>query len=605
MPQARPDPWAPRPSPPRGVPLGVNIVAAAVAGVAGPVAYALHTPPDVGGQVVAALSIALALAGAVALRTVVSPRVALGAVVLVALAGVGLGRMTSLGNVASAFAVVGALVAIGALIGWGRHVAAGLAVPLVIAAQVGYGFGYRRVAVVVVMVAAVVVVCSAVWPTVAARPVALGARITELVSAIVATVIVATASIPLLYLPGLIGRVAHRLADPTGARSRQPRWTDRATTVIEHRRDAPYPFATTLPVERRRRYTAGSVGLAVVLLALAVVTRNDPPYDRAAAPSTTEGSRPASPPVSYPPLSHRAAYRGVTWADQLDVEYNEMSAGIRASPAGGFEVANFHSTYTNVTDQERKTYEAACTCKEPVVWFVGGSVAFGLGQRDLHTIPSDLARLAEQAGAPIEVHNLGVPAFTAVQELELMSARLDAASKPPDLIVTYDGFNDALSGFLGYLDGSYRVGRPEVLVEGPTDTMHQPKGFPVQSAAAMAKLGTEVARTIRATMAQEDALAAAHRVPILHVLQADPFGSAVQRTGLVKVGIDAPDSAFVNFGQMLDHVERGLLTAPGFLDLRHVLDALPTQVFVDVIHTNERAAALVARAMYPSVARRL
>jgi len=106
-------------------------------------------------------------------------------------------------------------------------------------------------------------------------------------------------------------------------------------------------------------------------------------------------------------------------------------------------IYEFHSPYLNTTDTERVSYEppAAGGGERLRVAFFGGSVAFGVGQRDEHTIPSEFARVAEAAGVPVEVHNYGFPAYVSWQEVQRFEHLL-AAGERYDLAVFYDGFND-------------------------------------------------------------------------------------------------------------------------------------------------------------------
>jgi len=102
---------------------------------------------------------------------------------------------------------------------------------------------------------------------------------------------------------------------------------------------------------------------------------------------------------------------------------------------------DYASRYINVEDWVRRSWESPDAGDGPTVWMLGGSAMFGEGQRDEHTIPSEIARLAEAAGLPIVVRNYGQRGWVHMQEALLFEQEL--ALKPaPDLAVFYDGPND-------------------------------------------------------------------------------------------------------------------------------------------------------------------
>lgn len=108
--------------------------------------------------------------------------------------------------------------------------------------------------------------------------------------------------------------------------------------------------------------------------------------------------------------------------------------GWRMATAGG-------SGPLNVVDGRRVSYQPA----DPTVtvWWFGGSTMFGLVQRDDHTIPSEVARLAERDGIRIRSVNFGVESYNAVQEaLAFGLALAGREATAPDLAVFYDGANE-------------------------------------------------------------------------------------------------------------------------------------------------------------------
>ena len=119
----------------------------------------------------------------------------------------------------------------------------------------------------------------------------------------------------------------------------------------------------------------------------------------------------------------------------------------------------------NVKDRVRRSYAPALAdgSRPLEVWFFGGSTTFGFDlQRDEHTIPSEVARLAERSDVPIRVRNYGAPGYTNYQETVLLSL-LVTAGRRPDVVVFYDGVNDWAAGLLGSLLGVSPAGEPSDL----------------------------------------------------------------------------------------------------------------------------------------------
>src|SRR5687768_708204 len=81
------------------------------------------------------------------------------------------------------------------------------------------------------------------------------------------------------------------------------------------------------------------------------------------------------------------------------------------------------------------------------VFFLGGSTTFGWFQRDSFTIPAVAARRLQDAvgdRASVRVTNFGVPGHTFTQEILELMLQLRAGVRP-DVVVFYDGINDAMA----------------------------------------------------------------------------------------------------------------------------------------------------------------
>lgn len=132
------------------------------------------------------------------------------------------------------------------------------------------------------------------------------------------------------------------------------------------------------------------------------------------------------------------------WADRyfaeleaLDFVY-EPFIGARERPVRG--------RYIATSDGVRESYQPPGAEGDDAleVWFFGGSTMWGEGQRDEHTIPSEVARIAEAAGTTIRAVNFGERGYTAFQEFLVFEQAL-AGREPPDVAVFYHGINEFFS----------------------------------------------------------------------------------------------------------------------------------------------------------------
>ena len=76
------------------------------------------------------------------------------------------------------------------------------------------------------------------------------------------------------------------------------------------------------------------------------------------------------------------------------------------------------------------------------VWVFGGSTAWGEGAPDDETIPSHVAALMNAWGVDTAVKNFGERGYVSTQEVVFLYRELQAGRRP-DVVVFYDGINDA------------------------------------------------------------------------------------------------------------------------------------------------------------------
>ena len=252
-----------------------------------------------------------------------------------------------------------------------------------------------------------------------------------------------------------------------------------------------------------------------------------------------------------------------------------------------------HDGAFHVVDGVRSSYQAS----DPhlVVWFLGGSTTFGIGQRDEHTIPSEVGRLAEADGHPIRVENLGVSAWSTWQEVIELQRRLDT-EPAPDLVVFLDGVND-YSLFCELVDQGRDTRWPAIIGDtdaypGPRTADHKPRGTPARYQEL-----TRYARALNRSWEGASALLTARGIqalrywqPIVATLQNDATDDAIyKRLGYWPDTVGPERREYRTLGELLE---------PRPLDITDAMDALPKAPYFDWAHTNEQGAKAVARAMY-------
>lgn len=305
------------------------------------------------------------------------------------------------------------------------------------------------------------------------------------------------------------------------------------------------------------------------------------------------------------------------WKNEAGVEFSEASAGLTYTPYVGNSLRDYEGRYVNIADRQRRSYEATGDPGgEPLdVWFFGGSTMFGFSaQRDDHTIPSEVVRLAEADGVDVRAHNFGSPGYVNMQETAL-AAQLLAAGERPDLMVFYDGINDLALQFQQGFGGIGIAGDPsdlsafgfrELLAGQFTGSAEPPSplgsvpdlGRPPSADAVIDALHEVYGRGIGLA----DALGAQYGVPVAHFWQPDLFNTVELAPGeqevVERLGMDAFQyEAIARISRAV--VER---LPDGSIDLSSAFAASDEPVLTDQAHTNELGARLVAQAMYPHLA---
>ena len=405
----------------------------------------------------------------------------------------------------------------------------------------------------------------------------------------------------LVFLPlSLLVKVLRRDLLVERRAGRPGRWMARrpAEAPVPRR---PFALEVTTPTPAFRFAYAGVriVGWVVIVLALNYglgwlwdewFGTHDQPVASSSAQSAEELA--ASPAMADDPWApeYWAAFRS------LDYEFRPfLLSRVGAIDTGGITVEG----------ARRRSYEAPGLPEgAPEVWFLGGAALWGVGQRDDHTIPSEVARLAEAAGTPIRAVNLGQPGYTSWQSALLLEQEL-AVRPAPDLVVFYDGADDV----------AVQIERPDedpthYNVEGVTAALvgrdsarDQAEDWweDYRETSVVNRLLERVEGLVGVQSAAADPPGLAERVADLHARSVDlarfvagDHGVPILFSWQAAAGVPGDGGAY-------RQVTRDPDTGPApVLDLSRVLDDAG-DVYLDGVLTNERGAALVAASLWPTI----
>jgi lysophospholipase L1-like esterase len=293
------------------------------------------------------------------------------------------------------------------------------------------------------------------------------------------------------------------------------------------------------------------------------------------------------------------------WADEYFDELNTLRYD--ALPYVRSRLGTNEGRYINTTPEGRRSYEPdLAPGVDPVeIWFLGGSTMFGEGQRDEHTIPSEVARLAEADGRAVHVTNLAQQGLTVWQELLLFEREL-GRRPAPDVVVFYDGTNDwnaqlaTPSEEPTHLDADDvrdALARHELALPGQASASEPDLWETYVETSAVHKVLRRVFGIDEADAAQvepiDPTVVADLRETYLRMLDLAEFLAEEHgvRPAFFWQPVRLPDDS--------PYYELAAGLPAPVVDLTDALDDPPGEVYLDGGHTNELGARLVAEAMYP------
>jgi lysophospholipase L1-like esterase len=329
-------------------------------------------------------------------------------------------------------------------------------------------------------------------------------------------------------------------------------------------------------------------------------------------------------------------YGGAAWPA---VHYRELEQlQERWQPYVYFRQKPFWGTTIKIDqDGRRSTWQSAMRV-EPrgehraiKVLALGGSSLWGYGARDDETIPSILARSLHEKGCRVEIENLAEIGYVSTQEVIALTRALQGGYRP-DIVVFYDGVNDATSALL---EGEPGVTTNEINRRCEFNLSQSPTGM---ATALTVKLITEsgsfrfaqmvrrrlggefgepqiapaqfkvpdvaagVVRHYEANVGLVEALARSFGFRAFFCWQPNVFTKAVlaptEREAARKFAWAEP---FMNDVQGFMRSSTKLRANAAFLDLSTIFDDTEGLAFIDYCHTTETANSRIASAMAEKV----
>lgn len=441
--------------------------------------------------------------------------------------------------------------------------------------------------------------------------------------------VILTVVFVLVFLPvGVLRRLFRRDTLASGAAHPGTTWLERWGWRERRLPARTYASEQDLLGGRRAGRVAWAVGLVTLMLLadLAIGTvLVDPPTEGAPPPVDQGGG-----PTDIPALA------GLPYVPRLFTEQFAAESG-QYDALLGWRLEDTAGRYLNIVDGERVSRTTTAPGEPIVVWFFGGSAMYGFGQRDNHTLPSELVRLAEADGVALEAHNFGTPAYVNWQAVSLFS-RLVTEREAPDLAVFYDGYNDLSMQFVDgpMTEPSHVLARvQQAQLEAPGASQDPTTGSDVRAWWADHSASVNLYRRlrdridgdgpeVRLTDAEASAVPAAVDAEAVEGATDDLLarGRALASAIGASYGIEVQywfqptlysKGAVEGEAYLLDRAANrnpawapvidGLRAdfPPEVVDLADSLDGYPDPIFWDTVHTNETGVQVIARQAWPAV----
>ncbi len=266
------------------------------------------------------------------------------------------------------------------------------------------------------------------------------------------------------------------------------------------------------------------------------------------------------------------------------------------------------------------------------IFMFGGSTIWGEGTSDDYTIPSYISKELAKAGVKAKVINYGETAYVQTQEL-ITFIQLLQSGKRPDVVIFYDGVNDAYSTYQNREAGLIQNALPLKTHKYFNEDTVKPKDAIIMTIKRISRISRYLKRrkdnelivnqnwldkNVMPELAEDTLQVCLTNLQILHALSKQYNFKLLcfwQPNLYVKKNIRDYEQRIYD----INHNEREFVqlvyteiakdnrfsSIPYFYNLQAVLDHIDKAIYIDFCHVNKYGNEIIAKAMFKPLMKQL